>query len=285
MKNIIKLSLASLLATSLYAGEFQIGTGSMELKGGFIGLDKTINDSVMSYSLIEQHKNMFSSSWFYKYNFTWYDSNDIVNSQQTVNGGLPNSNIPSIDYRPQGLDLNVVLGKDLSHTDENNYFGAGIMLGVSLPWIDSKKDSNNNDSTSDNAMDAMEKSKTEMMTYKIGPSITARKSLNKYFTIYGSATYAYQTGNLKNSYAKVDTNVDGIFQEYDAGIRFQPVSSDYDMGWITLSPRLYATMGYRYTSWEVNDVAIDVTGTNTTFNKSDLTLTSSVAYFGLGYSF
>jgi len=281
MKNIIKLSLASLLATSLYAGEFQIGTGTMELNGGFTGLNTSKKDDVLTYSLVEQHKNMFSSSWFYKYNFTWYDSNEIVNGQESQNSTV----VPSIDYRPQGLDLNLVLGKDLSRTDENNYVGAGIMLGVSLPWIDSKKDSNNNDSTSDNAMNAMEKSKTEMLTYKIGPSITARKSLNKYFTVYGSATYAYQTGNLKNSYAKVDTNVDGIFQEYDAGIRFQPVSSDYDMGWITLSPRLYATMGYRYTSWELNDVAIDVTGTNTTFNKSDLTMTSSVVYFGAGYSF
>lgn len=279
MKNIIKLSLASLLATSLYAGEFQYGSGTFEVKGGFIGVDKAINDDVKTYSLIEQHKNMFSSDWFYKYNLTWYDSKEIVNGQQRTGGTV----IPSIDYRPQGFDINLVLGKDISHTDENNYVGVGVMLGVSLPWIDSKKDSNNDDSTSSN--NDMKDSKTEVLTYKIGPSITARRSINQYFTVYGSATYAYQTGYVKNSYADVDSSVDGIFQEYDFGIRFQPIASDHDFGWVSINPRLYATMGYRYTDWNLKDVAIDVTGSGANINKSDLNMNSSVFYVGVGYSF
>ncbi len=279
MKNIIKLSLITLLSTSLYAGEFQIGSGTFEIKGGFIGVDNAINDDVMTYSLVEQHKNMFSSDWFYKYNLTWYDSKEIVNSQQRVNS----TTIPSIDYRPQGFDINLVLGKDLSRTDENNYFGAGIMLGVSLPWIDSSKDSNNDDTISSN--NDMEDSKTEILTYKIGPSVTARRSINQYFTVYGSATYAYQTGYIKNSYADVDSSVDGIFQEYDVGIRFQPLATDHDFGWVSLNPRLYATLGYRYTDWELTDVAIDVTGSGATLSGSDFNMNSSVFYFGLGYSF
>jgi len=292
IKNIIKIGLVSILCNSLYAGEVQYGHGTFEMNGGFIGLTQDITADINTYSMIEQHKNIASSTWYYKYNFTWYDSDDMIQAQDTINsysnGFLQNpvtKTTPSIDYRLQGLDLNVVLGKDLFHEDENNYFGAGILLGLSIPWIDSKKSDSNNDSTSDNAMNAMKDSKTKMLTYKIGPSITARKSLNKYFTVYGSATYAYQTGSFKNDYAKTDLNVDGIFQEYDFGIRFQPVSIDYEFGWLTISPRLYATLGYRYTSWDLNDIAMDVTGIRTTVNQIDFNMNSSITYVGIGYSF
>ena len=282
--NILKISLVSLLTGSLCAGEIQIGKGTFELTGGFIGLDQTIQTDITTYSMVEQHAPLFGSeSWFYKYNFTWYDSKEMVQAQNTINGILTTT--PSIDYRLQGLDLNLAVGKDFYHTDENNYIGGGIMLGISTPWIDSGKNSDNDDSTSDIIMNNMQNSKTEILTYKIGPSITGRISLNDFFTLYGSGTYAYQTGTFKNDYANSDLTVNGIFQEYDFGIRFQPVSSDYKFGWITISPRLYATLGYRYTSWDLNDVNIDVTGTNTTFTQSDLNMNSSISYFSLGYSF
>jgi hypothetical protein len=192
---------------------------------------------------------------------------------------------PSIDYRVQGMDINLVLGKDISRTDENNYLGLGLMIGISLPWIDSKKDDNNDDSTSDNTMNNMTKSKTEIYTYKIGPSITYRKSLNNLFSFYTSATYAYQNGTIKNDYLNSDLSVNGLFQEYDLGFRFQPVSFDKKVGWFTFSPRLYATIGYRYTSWDLKDINIDITGINTNFTKSDFLMKSKITYFGLGYSF
>jgi len=292
IKNIIKIGLAVLLGNSLYAGEIQYGHGTFEMSGGFIGLTQDITADISTYSMIEQHQNIASSTWYYKYNFTWYDSDEMMQAQDTINSYVNNfsqnsgiKTVPSIDYRLQGLDLNIVLGKDLFHKDKNNYFGVGILLGLSIPWIDSKKSDSNDDTTSDNIMNAMKDSKTKMLTYKIGPSITARKSLNRYFTVYGSATYAYQTGSFKNDYAKTDLNVDGIFQEYDFGIRFQPVSVDYEFGWLTISPKLYATLGYRYTSWDLNDITMDVTGTNANFNQTDFNMNSSIAYIGVGYSF
>lgn len=293
MKNkIFKISLAGLLAGSLYAGEIQTGKGTFEIKGGFIGLDESINTDVTTYSMVEEHKNFGSSSWFYKYNFTWYDSDQMIQAQSTINGysdGFLNNpvslTVPSIDYRLQGMDLNLVLGKDLSHKSENDYFGAGVMLGISIPWIESKKDENNNDTLSDDSMDLMAKSNTKIFTYKVGPSFTARKSLNRFFSVYGSATYAYQRGTFKNDYAESDLTVNGIFQEYDVGISVHLFSSEHDLGWITVSPRLYATLGYRYTSWDLDDVNIDITGTNTTFNQANFKMNSSIAYFGIGYSF
>ena len=131
----------------------------------------------------------------------------------------------------------------------------------------------------------MKNSKTKIFTYKIGPSLAARTSLNKFFTLYGSGTFAYQTGTFKSDYANADLTVNGTFQEYDIGIRFQPVSSDHDFGFITISPRLYATIGYRYTSWDLNDINIDITGTNTQFKQNNFNMNSTITYFGLGYSF
>jgi len=203
--------------------------------------------------------------------------------QHSINDIATVYNLPTIDYRVQGLDVNLVLGKDLIQKDENNYLGVGLMLGLSAPWIDSKKSSSDNNS--DQIFDAMKSSKSKMFTYKIGPSLTYRYGFNRYFSFYGSATIAYQNGTFKNDYANADLDVDGLFQEYDLGLRFQPFAKDYKLGWITFSPRLYATIGYRYTSWKLDNVNIDVTGANLNLNMSDFEMKSSIGYFGVGYSF
>lgn len=294
-----KLSLLLIATLSLQASEVEYGHGTLNIKGGFIGLDSTISADITTYSLIEHHKNIFASTWFYRYNLTWYDSKTMVQGQNTLNSQITQANnllnqaggnvkvptIPTLDYRLQGLDVNLVLGKDLYHKNENTFFGIGLMVGVSLPWIDSEKSDDNDDSSSDDAMDLMKKSKTKMLTYKIGPSISASASLNKHFMVYGSATYAYQTGTLKNDYAHADLTVNGIFQEYDVGIKVQPFSQDYKVSFLTLSPRLYGTLGYRYTDWTLNDVNIDVTGTNQKFTQTDFSSDNSVIYFGIGYDF
>jgi len=297
IKKVVRLSLLLFTTCSLEAGEFEYGQGNIHMKGGFIGLEQEIGTDISTYSLVEHHKNIFSSSWFYRYNITWYDSKTMVQAQNELNDGIVTVNnqllsnagssitIPSIDYRLQGFDLNFVLGKDIYHKDENNFFGIGIMGGISLPWIESDKSDHNDDSTSYDPMNLMQKSKTEMLTYKIGPTISASVSFTKYFMLYGTATYAYQTGNLKNDYIHSDLNVHGIFQEYDCGIKIEPFAYDYKTDLVTLSPRLYGTLGYRYTKWQLNDIALDITGTRQTFTKTDFSSDNSILYFGIGYDF
>jgi len=289
---LLKIGLFCFFATSLSGSQIQTGKGSFVMSGGFIGLTHSIDTEITTYSIVEQHKNIFSSSWYYRYNFTWYDSDKMKQAQQYINSYADGFHLPptmmttpSIEYRLQGLDLNIILGKDFTHKDENNYLGAGIMLGVSIPWIESNKDSDNDDSTSDDTMELMKNSKTKIYTYKIGPSMTAMMSLNRFFALYGSATYAYQTGSFKNDYIRSDLTVNGIFQEYDIGMRFQPVSADLHWGWITISPRLYATIGYRYSSWDLDDINMDITGSRIRFAQIDFNMNSSVGYVGLGYSF
>jgi len=282
INKIIKVSLLGLLCSSLYASEIEVGKGTFEVTGGFYGLDQTATADLTTYSFIEQHAPLFGSqSWFYKYNLSFYDSKDAVEAQSTINTF---TTVPAVEYRLQGLDVNLVLGRDISHQSENDYVGLGVMLGISLPWIDSSDDSDSS-SSSNNNNSAIPDTKTEMYTYKIGPSITARKSLSNMFSIYGSATYAYQTGTFKNTDLDVDLTVNGIFQEYDVGIRFQPVSYDTKIGWFNFSPRVYATLGYRYTNWNLKDINIDITGNNQTFTSTDFDMNGKVTYVGFGYSF
>jgi len=294
MIKISKIVLLALGMTVLNGGEIQTGKGTFEMTGGFVGLNKTIQTDIQTYSMVEQHAPLFGSeSWFYKYNFTWYDSEQMVAAQNTINTTASQyfptppatMTTPSIDYRLQGLDLNLGLGKDLFHKNENEYLGIAFMTGLSTPWIDSKKESNNNNNLSHDSMDMMKDSKTKIYTYKAGLGLTGRVALNDYFSLYGAGTYAYQNGTFKNDYAKADLKVNGIFQEYDFGIRFQPVSYDKKIGWFTLSPRLYATLGHRYTDWKLKDINIDVTGLGVNFAKTDFAMNSSISYFGLGYSF
>ena len=274
-------------SASLFAGEFQYGSGTFSTKAAFLGIGSEMSTDITSYSLIEQHKNFGKSNWFYKYNFTWYDSKTINNTIDTYNNiPFASSVMPSFDYKFEGMDLNIAGGYDLIHKGENDNFGIGLLLGLSSPWIDSEDSSNSDNDYTDELLKALKESKTEILTLKVGPTFTLRKSLGKYFCLYGSATIAYQFGNIKNDYADSKLDVDGIFQEYDGGIMIIPFSKDYKLtSWFTLSPRLYATLGYRYTNWTLNDVDLDITGKNISTMKNDFTMDTSIGYFGLGYSF
>ncbi len=104
------------------------------------------------------------------------------------------------------------------------------------------------------------------------------------------ATYAYQTGNMKNDYAKFDESVNGTYQEYNLGLNYRPFTKNYKLGWFTLSPRIYASLGYKYSKWDVDDVFINLSGVKLNSQiveplKTKFSMDSSVGYFGLGYSF
>lgn len=275
------------------ATELDYGKGQMSVKGGFLGLEHKATDAVTVYTLKEQHRNLFGSRFFYDYRLSWYDSKEMLAGQQTynnsanqINSWIGNSSdssltVPTMDYRMQGLDVNLAVGYDLIHANERNFLGLGVLAGLSAPWIESKKSSSDSSNSPLNIPD----SKTEFWTYKIGPQLVGRKSLGQYFSVYGSAAYAFQTAHVKNKTLNVSADVNGHFITYDLGVRFQPYAQDFDLGWFTLSPRLYANAGIRNSYWSVDDVAIDVSGQNLPIPKSTLDFNASTAYIGVGYSF
>jgi hypothetical protein len=277
------------LACTVFGGEIRYGSGTFEIEGGFLGFTASKSTDIESYSLVEQHKNVKDSMWYYAYNLTWFDSKRLQQVQQTLQTGyaqfIPSGKdiVPSLDYNFEGFDAQGVVGYDFYHASENTYAGAGLMFGISTPWIDSQK---SGDSSTDPAYDDLyEKSKTEILTFRAGPSIEVSKALGSIFLIYGSATIGYQFGSVKNNYARTDANVQGWFDAVDVGLRLQALSYDKDMGWFTLSPRLYATVGFRYTYWQLNDLAIDTSGSGIVFGESDLKISTSTVYAAIGYSF
>jgi len=299
----MKKILLSLLTISalLPASEFQYGSGTLNMNGGFLGLTETIGTDVTTYSLVERHSNLFSSDFFYGYDVTWYDSKRLKQAEHSYNGMVdtvnnPLSNVtnsikvPEIEHRLQGLDANVRIGYDVIHQDDSNFLGLGVLLGLSIPWIDSFP--NNSIPTLNKSDDSyFEDSKTEMMTYKIGPTVSFQKTLiSDKLSFYGTGSLAFQTASIENSYAKSKFTVNGTFQEYNVGLYYTPFTKDYDLGWFTLSPRLYATIGYKYTKWDLDEMIVDISGmelSSTILNplQTKFGMDSSIGYVGVGYSF
>jgi hypothetical protein len=287
------------LSSLTSAVEMEYGSGTFSIEGGFLGLTKSISGDVSTYSLVDRHSNI--GKFFYSYDITWYDSDAIKQAQHTYNSSLENSALttPPMEYRVKGLDINIRLGYDVIHKSEDDFFGAGLLVGVSMPWIDSTKGEGDSsqpslrsmlDSAGTTTKDMFADSKTEIMTYKIGPSINFQKSINKNISFYGIGSYAYQTGDIKNDYADADFSVDGTFQEYNIGLYFTPFTETFKWGWLTLSPRIYATLGYKYSKWDVDNFIIDTSGKkidSATLSplSTDFGMESSIGYFGIGYSF
>ncbi len=275
------------LSAALFAGEIEFGSGTMSFDGGFVGLQGSIDADIQSYTLKQEHKDIASSRYFYAYKVTWYDSDKMLQAQSQIDSTLntlpAGSTLTAIEHRLQGLDADLSLGYDLYKRNENNYFAGGLLVGISIPWIDSQQSDNDNDTTPDVSIDD---TNTDIMTMKIGPVLKGSVSLNKHIMAYASATLAYQFGYIKNDSLDVDLNVNGLFQEYEAGIKIQPLSVDKRItSWLTLSPRLYFTLGYRYSNWKYNDVSIDLSGTGLQSGNTDMTIDASVGYFGIGYAF
>jgi len=307
--NKILLSLLTISAL-LPASEFQFGSGTFNMKGGFLGLTGKIGTDVETYSLVERHSNIAGSDFFYNYDFMWYDSETLRQAQHSYNNMATKANnflpstsetwkIPNMDYRVKGLDANIRVGYDVVHEDSDNFLGLGLVVGLTTPWIDSSTDDDTSPSfdfikdNTDNlltASDYFKDSKTSIMTYKIGPTINFQKSFNKNVSVYGIGTYAYQTGYIKNNYINSKLTVNGTFQEYNMGLYFTPFTETYKWGWLTLSPRIYATMGYKYSKWDVDEVLVNISGAEMSSKILDplgmkFGFDSSIGYVGVGYSF
>ncbi len=293
MKKTVLIILA--FSTATVAMEMDYGRGTFSMKGGFLGLSGTISSDIQSYSLVERHSNI--GDFFYGYDATWYDSEVMKQAQHTYNSMALPRIIPKMEHRLNGLDVNLKVGYDIVHENQDNFLGLGILLGLSIPVLESTSPENKSqamvrkevsDPVNDNEL--MVKSKTKMKTYKIGPTVNFQKALNKKISLYGIGSYAYQTGTIKNSYADADYSVDGVFQEYNVGLYFTPFTEQYKWGWITLSPRLYVTLGYKYANWDVDKMAINLSGSEMSSDvleplATKFSMDSSIGYFGVGYSF
>ena len=274
-----KLFLSSILITGLFASEIQFGKGNFNIDAKFLGLSSSKSENITSISLVNEHKNIFSSNFFYSYKLAYFKSNTITTSANYLSSILKYSPISYtnnflIYNKLRGIDLNVVLGRDIINKDDKDtYLGVGLLVGASFPYLKTSSSSNNN------TIDYLKKSKTKFYTYKLGASIKAEKAFNSFFNIYASGAYAKQKAKIKNSVLNLDSSSDGDYFSFNVGAKFQ-AKTKTKIWFITLLPSLFVTAGYRYDYWKVNNVKI-----NSLALKTDIKLKISQAYVGLGYDF
>ncbi len=295
-----KILLSTTFVVSLFASEIQYGHGTMDFKGGFLGLTGTLSEDIDTISFLQNHSNIANSKFFYAYNLSYYSSKHFKAAQKLYNttkkqitpwilGGATFSTfIPAMDYTIKGMDASLSLGYDLINKNENNYLGLAVYLGINAPTIESKKDMKNTSIPANVNKVQLDKyflpSKTDITTYKIGASLYSRFAITPSLSIYTNAILAYQKADIENSYAKANFNSHGIYKALDIGLRFQPIEKDYKLLGLTLSPRLYLTSGFKWEQWDIKDVSIDISGMGMKYSPNKMKITSKTTYVGLGYS-
>jgi uncharacterized protein (DUF736 family) len=276
-------------------GEIEMGHGTMSLEGGFLGLNGKISDNVTTYTLKAEHESTPINHLNYNYRISWYDSSSMNQALSTynqtvtdINGNTYNAlDIPTMDYRIRGLDADVGLGWNIIDLGPHDYFSLGLDVGMSTPWIEATKASSSSNSGSSNPIAILYGAGyTKIWTYKVGPQMRVSKSLTSALSLYGSAIYAYQYASVKNSSIGLNSFVDGTFTESELGLRFQPLEKKFPITrWFSLSPQLYFTTGVRYNRWALHDIAVNLFDQNIPLPKSNMQVSSSTTYIGLGYSF
>lgn len=275
-------------------GEIEYGMGSMELQGGFFGLNGTISDKVTTYTIKNEHANLFNSNLNINYKVSWYDSGKVDQGVASYNGFANSTNtvtqgaftLPAINYKVQGLDADIGVGWDIVHAGKHDYLSIGPDIGISSPVLESTSSSSSNSGTTSGQLLSFISSNTNMWTYKIGGQIRASKSLNQYLYLYASSIYAYQTARVENKAIGLNVQLDGRFNENEIGIRLQPLEYKYNVtSWFSIDPQLYFTAGWRYSQWTLDKMSVDLFNTGIPLHPSKFQMTSSASYVGIGYSF
>ncbi len=262
---------------TLFAGSVEYGRGTFHNKFALFGKGFSISTDISTYSLVEQHKNIFSSNFYYRYNITWMQIERFQTAKQTIAATPFGFTAPAMSYEPKGLDLDIGVGRDFIKKDERNFFGAGIDIGLSIPTIETSQKSNGSFTLGNFDID--------VTTYKVGPHITFSKSVGTMLSLYGSGEYTFNHFRFKASRLQSSIDVDGRSYRLDIGLRLDLLHKNYKVGFLHLSPRLYGVAGYRYQKWSVDSFTAKIVNFALAQRFEDFTFRTNYGYFGIGYSF
>ena len=262
------------------SAELRFGKGSFSVSSDIFGSSKEIKEDITVYSITEQHKNIFGNRLYYSYNLSFLSSEKerkVIDLYNTAYDPTPGYK-PQMEYELKGFDGQIDLGFDVLNSG-SSYLGFSAFLGISLPYIENY----NTDSNNNNTLSALPDSKTEIKTYRVGGSVKGGYEIFPRINIFGFFSYGYQTGKVENEKWGIDGSVNGSYMTIGGGIKFYIFKEKKKILFLTLSPQLYVTAGYKYDRWELKDVKINNIALN--LNKDDLVITDSYGFFGLGYSF
>jgi len=61
-----------LLSVRLFSSGVQFGKGNFSINAKFLGLNGSKSEDITTYSLVNEHTNIFSTTFFYSYKLSYY---------------------------------------------------------------------------------------------------------------------------------------------------------------------------------------------------------------------
>ena len=179
-----------------------------------------------------------------------------------------------VSFEMRGIDLSIGLGYDLAAKKDGSYFGIGVQTGISLPYIETK----NMIKDAQLFADILDKTKTEIVTYKLMPALAGRWRFNRWLAAEGSLAWGWQYGRMTNDYVDGTADFAGSVFASDMAVRLTPLK---DSG-------LSFVAGWRINDWNVEkmDVSvIDPAFGNDFSHQLDIGFSSRFWYLGAGWRF
>lgn len=277
------LALSTIAITQ--AAELRVGKGTFDWNIGVSGLmDTSFSLDTTVYTLANPHDNFSDSKYYFFYDADLYTSDFVDKITNFVTDPLTNNyinntlskegvvSLPS-KYQIAGFDMDIGIGYDLKH-DGDDYFGIGLVTGLSMPVVKVK----DIEETIKLNYALLEKSETDIMTYKIGIGAHASKSLTEALSISANTYVAFQKGDIDSDLlGTFDT--DGIYTSFSTQLKYVPYKSK--------NKELYFTLGYTYKNWDVNDAKVNISNI-VPINKpsvANVGFTSNSGYIGVGFNF
>ena len=182
------------------------------------------------------------------------------------------------DYRIHGIDFNIDLGWPLLETPRG-FISIGANTGITLPYMKTrnvKRDANV-------FLDLLETTSTEIRTYKLGPSLTARWALTPALTLDAHWLLNRQWGTLNNDLLGSGIDIEGSYHRLDLGLRLQPKQWPRGLGWLRHG---YLAAGFSQTRWDHDRSSISIRQAAASVpSELDMRFSSTVFSLGVGVSF
>ncbi|SFV50332.1 hypothetical protein MNB_SV-6-1243 [hydrothermal vent metagenome] len=272
-----------LMVSGGHALDVRYGQGDFEWSASVLGMGSSVTLDDRIISINEQHQNLGDSSWYYFGNIDIHDSkklDTITDIADDISDTLPISPddiapFPT-SYQISGIDVDLGIGYDLYH-DDKGFFGIGLVTGISTPYMEMK----NLIDSAEAINSLLDDTSTDVETYKLGVSLQSAFMLSNNFSIYGTAIWAYQTGSMENEIIQSSLDVTGTYTAFDVGIKYYFTDSSAE------ESSFYATIGYSYKNWTIDDISgsVGIFNLPNLFSIVDMEMTVDYVYAGIGYRF
>ena len=281
-----KIIFILLIMINLNALELDYGRGTFDYNFGLNGvMEADVAMDVNVLSIQEKHLRIYNELFFFA-NLDIYNSDKLDDMVSYIDRaadfnpfGPSASDIASsmgapvpVSFEMRGIDMSLGLGYELLQK-EDSYLSLGLATGFSTPYVETENLIKNAQLFNK----ILDKTKTEIMTYKLMPSILAYYRFNSIVSTHLSLSYGYQYGSLENNYIKSDASFSGTVLHSDIALHVSPFKAT----------NIYLDIGYRYNDWNVESMNVTVIDSFSYDFSQNLNLgfASKFFYFGGGYKF